>query len=95
MYTKQVTPQLATENLFIPKDLSKSKEDLSPEELRKMGVNVDDNGNVVPLKRTIGYVSVDDDTGEILSQEEFDVGPGSGAHDVSEKMSDDKLLNFY
>ena len=60
-----------------------------------MGVNVDDNGNIVPLKRTIGYVSVDDDTGEILSQEEFDVGPGSGAHDVSEKMSDDKLLNFY
>jgi hypothetical protein len=57
MYTKTVTPELATENLFIPKNMT---------------------GGIVPEQRTFGIMTVDDDTGEIISQHEEDVTSESG-----------------
>ena len=56
MYTKAVTPDIATENLFIPKDLTS-----------------DSPPPIIPEARTIGTMTVDDDTGEILSQQEVDI----------------------
>ena len=44
--------------------------------------------------RTMGKVSIDDDTGQVLSQEEFDVTPQSGAL-ASDNMSDKELMNLF
>lgn len=95
MYTKTVTPQLSTENMFIPNDIG----NMTQEKLAQMGVYLDANGQIVPQQRTIGIMTVDDDTGEIISQhefnpDEFDTGPGSGAK-VSGLLSDEELANFF
>ena len=68
MYTQTVTPELATPNMFIPPDLEMTKEQMD-----KLNIRLDENGNVLPQKRVIGYMTVDDDTGEVLSQHEEEV----------------------
>ena len=74
MYTQTCTPEIATKNMFIPEDLSGS---MTKEKLANMGVHFDANGQVIPQQRTMGIVSIDDDTGEVLSHQEFDVTPPS------------------
>ena len=68
MYTQTVTPELATPNMFIPPDLG-----MTEEQMAKLNIRLDENGNVLPQKRVIGYMTVDDDTGEVLSQHEEEV----------------------
>lgn len=94
MYTKTVTPDIATKNLFIPPELSGDDDGMTKEKLAAMGVHFDENGQIIPQQRTMGRMTVDDDTGEILSQEEFDVTPPSGAH-ASDSMSDAELMNLF
>ena len=83
MYTKEVTPQLATENLFIPKELSQGG---------MTQPNVDANGNIQPIQRTMGHVVVDNDTGQVISNEEFDVPVSPPDNRDFENMSDEELL---
>lgn len=83
MYTKEVTPQLATENLFIPKELSEGA---------MTQPNVDANGNIQPIQRTMGHVVVDNDTGQVISNEEFDVPVSPPDNRDFENMSDEELL---
>lgn len=59
-----------------------------------MGIQLDENGQVIPQQRTIGMISVDDDTGQVISQQEFDVGPQTGAL-ASDSMSNDELKNLF
>lgn len=88
MYTKIVTPEIATENRFIPKFTNVPPPNPIP------GVNFDSNGNPIPQERTIGVMTVDDDTGQVISQQEFDVGPPSGAQ-CDDSMTDEELLDLY
>lgn len=92
MYTQIVTPEMATKNRFIPDNLS--GDNMTKEKLASMGVYLDENGQVIPQQRTMGKVSIDDDTGQVLSQEEFDVTPQSGAL-ASDNMSDKELMNLF
>ena len=57
-------------------------------------IQLDENGQVLPQQRTIGTISIDDDTGQVLSQQEFDLGPQTGAS-ASDSMSDDVLKNLF
>lgn len=85
MYTKEVTPELATENLFIPKELSAGGGGMTQP-------NIDANGNIQPIQRTMGHVVIDNDTGKVISNEEFDI-PISPPDDRDfENMSDEELL---
>lgn len=90
MYTQIVTPEIATPNMFIPNNQSKS--DISREELAKLGVFLDENGLPIPKERTIGFMTVDDETGEIISQQEFDITGSQGAV-VTDDMSVTDLIN--
>lgn len=91
MYTQTVTPEIATKNMFIPENMSGI---MTKEKLASMGVHLDKNGQVIPQQRTIGTISIDDDTGQVLSQQEFDLGPQTGAS-ASDSMSDDELKNLF
>lgn len=91
MYTQTVTPEIATKNMFIPENMSGI---MTKEKLASMGIHLDENGQVLPQQRTIGTISIDDDTGQVLSQQEFDLGPQSGAT-ASDSMSDDVLKNLF
>ena len=91
MYTETVTPEIATKNMFIPENMSGI---MTKEKLASMGVQLDENGQVIPQQRTIGTISIDDDTGQVLSQQEFDIGPQTGAS-ASDSMSDDVLKNLF
>lgn len=91
MYTETVTPEIATKNMFIPENMSGI---MTKEKLASMGVQLDENGQVLPQQRTIGTISIDDDTGQVLSQQEFDLGPQTGAS-ASDSMSDDVLKNLF
>lgn len=91
MYTETVTPEIATKNMFIPENMSGI---MTKEKLASMGVQLDENGQVLPQQRTIGTISIDDDTGQVLSQQEFDIGPQTGAS-ASDSMSDDVLKNLF
>lgn len=91
MYTQTVTPEIATKNMFIPENMSGI---MTKEKLASMGIQLDENGQVIPQQRTIGIVSVDDDTGQVISQQEFDVGPQTGAS-ASDSMSNDELKNLF
>lgn len=91
MYTQIVTPNIATENMFIPKN---DTAPVSKESLAKLGVNFDSNGQIIPQERTIGFMTVDDDTGQVISQQEFDVGPPSGAK-CNDDMSDEELEKYF
>lgn len=90
MYTETVTPEIATKNMFIPENMSGI---MTKEKLASMGVQLNENGQVIPQQRTMGIVSVDDDTGQIISQQEFDIGP-SGAS-ASDAMTDDELESLF
>lgn len=87
MYTKTVTPEISTPNMFIPSNLTNT--DAPPP-----GVFLDANGNIVPQQRTLGIMTVDDDTGQVLSKQEFDVGPPSGAQ-ASDSMSNEELSELF
>ena len=91
MYTQTVTPEIATKNMFIPENMSGI---MTKEKLASMGIQLDENGQVLPQQRTIGTISIDDDTGQVLSQQEFDIGPQTGAS-ASDSMSDDVLKNLF
>lgn len=91
MYTETVTPEIATKNMFIPENMSGI---MTKEKLASMGIQLDENGQVLPQQRTIGTISIDDDTGQVLSQQEFDIGPQTGAS-ASDSMSDDVLKNLF
>lgn len=91
MYTETVTPEIATKNMFIPENMSGI---MTKEKLASMGIQLDENGQVLPQQRTIGTISIDDDTGQVLSQQEFDLGPQTGAS-ASDSMSDDVLKNLF
>lgn len=91
MYTETVTPEIATKNMFIPENMSGI---MTKEKLASMGVQLDENGQVLPQQRTIGTISIDDDTGQVLSQQEFDIAPQTGAS-ASDSMSDDVLKNLF
>lgn len=91
MYTQIVTPNIATENMFIPKN---DTAPVSKESLASLGVNLDSNGQIIPQERTIGFMTVDDDTGQVISQQEFDVGPPSGAK-CSDDMSNEELEKYF
>lgn len=91
MYTETVTPEIATKNMFIPENMSGI---MTKEKLASMGIQLDENGQVLPQQRTIGKISIDDDTGQVLSQQEFDLGPQTGAS-ASDSMSDDVLKNLF
>lgn len=91
MYTQTVTPEIATKNMFIPENMSGV---MTKEKLASMGIHLDENGQVIPQQRTIGMISIDDDTGQVLSQQEFDLGPQTGAL-ASDSMSDDVLKNLF
>lgn len=91
MYTQTVTPEIATKNMFIPENMSGI---MTKEKLASMGIQLDENGQVIPQQRTIGMISVDDDTGQVISQQEFDVGPQTGAS-ASDSMSNDELKNLF
>lgn len=92
MYTQTVTPEIATKNMFIPESMS--GEIMTKEKLASMGVHLDKNGQVIPQQRTIGTISIDDDTGQVLSQQEYDISPETGAS-ASDSMSDDELKNLF
>ena len=93
MYTQIVTPEIATPNMFIPDNKSNDKP-LSREEILAMnGVKLDANGQVIPQQRTIGYMTVDDDTGQIISQQEFDVEVGHQGNSANNDMTDEELIN--
>ena len=92
MYTKIVTPQLATPNMFIPE--SKSRPDMTIEDLRKLGANLDKNGQPIPQQRTFGIMSVDEDTGQVISQEEYDVTSITDKISNMNDMSNDELINI-
>lgn len=94
MYTQIVTPHLATPNLFIP-DNTQSQQP-SREELARLGVNLDENGQPIPSERTVGFMTVDDDTGEVLSQQEFKVPiDGQQCASASDDMTDDELSKLF
>lgn len=92
MYTQTVTPEIATKNMFIPESMSGGI--MTKEKLASMGVHLDKNGQVIPQQRTIGTISIDDDTGQVLSQQEYDISPETGAS-ASDSMSDDELKNLF
>jgi hypothetical protein len=74
MYSQIYTPQLATENMFIPKEL---------------GCKLDPNNQPIPNERTVGFMTVDDDTGEVVSKQEFDVPIDATA------LTDDQLADVF
>ena len=84
MYTQITNPEISTPNLFIPKP---NKQQI----LEMNGVKLDKNGQVIPQSRTIGYMTVDDDTGQVISQEEFDVAVGNQGNVASNDMTDSQL----
>jgi hypothetical protein len=91
MYSAISCPERATPNYFIPENKSVK---LSEEEILAMnGIKLDKNGQVIPQKRTIGFMTVDDDTGEILAQEEFDVATGNQGRVASNDMTDEELID--
>lgn len=96
MYSKLCAPSVATDNAFIP---SKPKApQMSKEELAAIGIHLDENGNIIPQQRTMGIISVDDETGQIISQQEFDVTPPKKEDelpDVSGNMSDEELSKYF
>lgn len=91
MYTQTVTPEIATKNLFIPDNLSGP---MSKEKLASLGIHLDENGQIIPQQRTMGVMTVDDDTGQVLSQQEFDVS-NQTCPTASDSMSDDELKNLF
>jgi hypothetical protein len=79
--------------MFIPDNKSNDKP-LSREEILAMnGVKLDANGQVIPQQRTIGYMTVDDDTGQVISQQEFDVAVGHQGNSANNNMTDEELIN--
>lgn len=98
-YTALSSPELVTENLFIP---DKPKKKVIPEEerriLAKNGVFLDENGNIIPQGRTITNVTVDDETGQIISQNSFDVPPecyNPYMRQASDDMTDEELMEMF
>lgn len=94
MYSDISSPELHTDNLFIPelKDMSEI------EIMKKNGVQFDANGNIIPIKRTITNVTVDDDTGQILSQQSYDVPPelyNPNLREASNSMTNEELADLY
>lgn len=73
MYTKTVTPEISTQNLFIPSSMT---------------------GGIVPEQRTFGTMTVDDDTGQILSQHEEDVTQESG-YSSRVQLTDEEVDNLF
>lgn len=92
MYTQIVTPHLATPNVFIPNELSKPE--MTNEELNKLCVNLDTNGQPIAQQRTFGVMTVDDDTGQIISQKEYDVTNITDKIADMNNISDDELKNI-
>lgn len=94
MYNDLSAPELHTDNLFIP-DLK----NMSPEEiLRRNGVQLDENGQVIPTRRTITNVTVDDDTGQIIAQQSYDVPPecyNPNMRQASDDMTDEELATMF
>lgn len=97
MYSKIATPHLATPNMFIPENKSKD----TPEDLSKYGIKFDANGNVIPLERTFGTMSVNEN-GEIISQTEtkisnefFDEVVGNSGAQCDDSMSDEQLGEYF
>jgi hypothetical protein len=79
--------------MFIPDNKTNDKP-LSREEILAMnGVKLDENGQVIPQQRTIGFMTVDDDTGQIISQQEFDVAVGNQGNSANNDMTDEELIN--
>lgn len=92
MYTQIVTPQIATPNMFIPSN--PENKPLSKEEILAMnGVKMDENGQVIPQQRTMGFMTVDDDTGQVIAQQEFDVATGNQGAVASNDMTDEQLMD--
>lgn len=92
MYTKIVTPQISTPNMFIP-DNKSNPASLSKEEILAMnGVKLDANGQVIPQQRTVGFMTVDDETGEVISQQEFDVAVDTQCKAADDSMTDEELM---
>lgn len=91
MYSQIVSPERATQNMFIPDNKTMA---LSEQEVLAMnGVKLDENGQVIPQSRTFGVMTVDDDTGQIIAQQEFDVSPNNQGAVASNDMSDEQLIN--
>lgn len=84
MYSQIVSPERATPNMFIPD--SKTILDMN-------GIKLDENGQVIPQSRTFGIMTVDDDTGQIIAQQEFDVSPGNQGAVANNDMSDEQLIS--
>jgi hypothetical protein len=93
MYTQLVTPEIATQNKFIPDNKSKQ---LSEEEILAMkGVKFDANGNIIPQSRTYGVMTIDDDTGQVISKQEWDMTEDTTCRQASNDMSDEELSDMY
>ena len=94
MYTQIVTPEIATKNLFIPEATQKPPE--SMEDILAMnGVKLDANGQVIPSQRTVGIMTVDDDTGQIISQQEWDMTPDTECKTASNDMTNEELGELF
>jgi hypothetical protein len=68
------------------------------EVMKRNGVQFDANGNIIPIKRTITNVTVDDDTGQILSQQSYDVPPelyNPNLREASNSMTNEELADLY
>ena len=92
MYTQLVTPEIATPNLFIPKP----NKTLSEQEILAMqGVKFDANGQIIPQNRTVGFKSVDDDTGQVIYQQEWDMPVDTTCKQASDDMSDEELEELF
>lgn len=92
MYTQLVTPEIATPNLFIPKP---SKSLTEQEILAMQGVKFDANGQIIPQSRTVGFKSVDDDTGQVIYQQEWDMPVDITCKQASDDMSDEELGELF
>lgn len=74
MYTRMSNnPDLSTDNLFIPPELS---------------------GGVIPTERTMGIMTVDDDTGEVVSQFEEKIDMSSGFSKIGQLNDEELNANF-
>lgn len=94
MYTQIVTPEIATKNLFIPEATQKQPE--SMEDILAMnGVKLDANGQVIPSQRTVGIMTVDDDTGQIISQQEWDMTPDTECRSANNDMTNEELGELF
>lgn len=93
MYTQLVTPEIATQNKFIPDNKSKQ---LSEQEILAMnGVKFDANGNIIPQSRIVGVMTVNDDTGQVIAKQEWDMTQDTTCRQASNDMSDEELSDMY